>query len=128
MKDHEIRELVNTITSVAKAYGETQQLRQRIHDALVPKIEKLRSDKRMFQDTANALEVVVCMYTHFTGDPPYVGDEGLVLAIKEQADELTKFHNIMDAHPELSLLLKAESKSQVKRLAAHLRTQTKDES
>ena len=29
------------------------------------------------------LESAVCMYTHFTGDPPYVGNKGLVRAIKE---------------------------------------------
>ena len=34
------------------------------------------------------LETAICMHTHFTGDPPYVGTEGLVLAIKEQAAAL----------------------------------------
>ncbi len=30
MKDHEIRELVNKLTDVAREYGQTQQLRERI--------------------------------------------------------------------------------------------------
>ncbi len=30
MKDHEIRELVNKLTDVARKYGQTQQLRERI--------------------------------------------------------------------------------------------------
>jgi len=36
MKDHEICTLINFLTKVAKEYGQTQQLRERIHGALVP--------------------------------------------------------------------------------------------
>ena len=75
MKDHEIRELINTLTADAKAYGETQQLRQRISEVVSP-------------------------------------------AITGMQKELQKFHNIMDAHPEFMLFVHAESKSQIRRLAA----------
>ena len=40
---------------------------------------RLRHDAKLGQE----LETAVCMHTHFTGEPPYVGTEGLVLAIKE---------------------------------------------
>ena len=36
LKDHEIREVVNTVTATARAYRETQQLRARVADVLVP--------------------------------------------------------------------------------------------
>lgn len=34
MKNHEYRELVNTLTKIAREYGQTQQLRERIAHAL----------------------------------------------------------------------------------------------
>ena len=34
MKNHERRELVNTLTKIAREYGQTQQLRERIAHAL----------------------------------------------------------------------------------------------
>ena len=34
MKHHEYRELVNTLTKIAREYGQTQQLRERIAHAL----------------------------------------------------------------------------------------------
>ncbi len=40
----------------------------------------LRHDAKLGQE----LEAAICMLTHFTGEPPYVGTEGLVLAVKEQ--------------------------------------------
>lgn len=36
MKDHEIRELVNALCAVAREYGQTQQLRERIAGLIVP--------------------------------------------------------------------------------------------
>lgn len=36
LKEHEIREVVNTVTATARAYRETQQLRARVADVLVP--------------------------------------------------------------------------------------------
>lgn len=40
------------------------------------------------QDSAAAthVESLICMRTHFTGDPPYVGWKGLGLALKEHLD------------------------------------------
>lgn len=75
MKDHELRELIDTLTQIAKVYGQTQQLRQRISEAVVPKIKAITA-------------------------------------------ELGKYRNLMEAHPEFELFMKAESKSQVRRLRA----------
>ena len=36
MKDHEIRQVVNELTRIARDFGQTQQLRARISDYLVP--------------------------------------------------------------------------------------------
>jgi len=36
LKEHEIREVVNTVTATARAYRDTQQLRARVADVLVP--------------------------------------------------------------------------------------------
>jgi protein associated with RNAse G/E len=41
MKDHEIRELVNEVTEVAKEYANTQQLRERISMAVKEHLEKI---------------------------------------------------------------------------------------
>lgn len=41
--------------------------------------------KRLKHDAVRGqeLETVICMHTHFTGEPPYVGTEGLKLAVVE---------------------------------------------
>ena len=61
MKHHERRELVNTLTKIAREYGQTQQLRERIAHALpfdcdlidAPSVEDARAvgrrDLRMLQ-------------------------------------------------------------------------------
>ena len=40
-KDHQTAELVNALTAVARSAGQTQQLRERIRDALAPAIAAL---------------------------------------------------------------------------------------
>jgi len=42
MKDHELRELVNKLTDVARKYPQTQQLREQISHLIVPPIKMLR--------------------------------------------------------------------------------------
>lgn len=39
MKDHQIAELVNQLTAIGKAYGQTQQLREHIHALIVPALD-----------------------------------------------------------------------------------------
>ncbi len=41
MKDHEIRELVNELTQVARDYGQTQQLRDRIAGIIVHHLKQV---------------------------------------------------------------------------------------
>lgn len=41
-------------------------------------------------EAANYVESVICLRTHFTGEPPYVGWEGLGLALNETLDELAE--------------------------------------
>ena len=43
------------------------------------KLGRLERDAHL----GNELESAICLYTHFTGEPPYVGTSGLVLAIRE---------------------------------------------
>ena len=40
MKDHEIRELVNELTRVAKTFSHTQQLRSRISGVVIKHVKK----------------------------------------------------------------------------------------
>jgi len=40
MKDHEVRELVNSLTEVAKVYGQMEQLRERIAHIVIPVMTK----------------------------------------------------------------------------------------
>ena len=42
MKDHELRELINDVTAVAKIYAHTQQLREQISHLIVPAIKVLK--------------------------------------------------------------------------------------
>lgn len=53
--------------------------------------ERLREKAERFQkldaEAANHVETVICMRTHFTGEPPYVGWKGLGLALNEALDE-----------------------------------------
>jgi hypothetical protein len=43
MKDHELRELINDVTAVAKIYAHTQQLRTQISQLITPAIQNLNS-------------------------------------------------------------------------------------
>ena len=58
MKDHEIRELINTLTAIAKAHGETQQLRQRIHEVIVPKIKAMNALQEFLIKTTEEAKIV----------------------------------------------------------------------
>jgi 3-deoxy-D-arabino-heptulosonate 7-phosphate (DAHP) synthase len=42
---------------------------------------------RLDKEAATHVETVICMRTHFTGEPPYVGWKGLGLALSEALDE-----------------------------------------
>src|SRR5574342_719638 len=44
MKDHELRELINDVTAVARNYAHTQQLRQQTSQLIVPVFEKLKCE------------------------------------------------------------------------------------
>lgn len=44
MKDHEIAELVNRLTHIAREYGQTQQLRERIAHEIRPLCTLLEDD------------------------------------------------------------------------------------
>ena len=43
-----------------------------------------------FDQELSRLEEIIVMRTNFTGDPPYVGIDGLCLALKEALDERDK--------------------------------------
>ena len=54
-------------------------------------LERLRAEnerlRRLEAQAATHVETVICMRTHFTGEPPYVGWQGLGLALREALDE-----------------------------------------
>lgn len=54
-------------------------------------LERLRAEnerlRRLDAQAATHVETVICMRTHFTGEPPYVGWKGLGLALREALDE-----------------------------------------
>lgn len=56
----------------------------RAQAAEIKRLEKLD------REAATYVESVICMRTHFTGQPPYVGWKGLGLALKEVLDERDK--------------------------------------
>lgn len=47
-------------------------------------IERLR---KLDSEASEYVESVICMRTHFTGEPPYVGWKGLGLALNEVLDD-----------------------------------------
>lgn len=64
--------------TVASTYAYGRDLR-----AAADEIEALREQDRK---AATHIESPICMRTHFTGEPPYVGWEGLGLAMREKWD------------------------------------------
>ena len=54
-------------------------------------LERMRAEnerlRRLDAQAATYVETVICMRTHFTGEPPYVGWKGLGLALREALDE-----------------------------------------
>ena len=49
--------------------------------------ERLEKFRKLDAEAATYCESVICMRTHFTGNPPYVGWKGLGLAMGEAFDE-----------------------------------------
>jgi len=60
----------------AEIYGEARR-------EFAAEIARLRARDR---EAAEYVESVICMRTHFTGNPPYVGWKGLGLALSEVLD------------------------------------------
>jgi hypothetical protein len=46
----------------------------------------LLSDARLGQEC----ETLIALKSHFTGEPPYVGNKGVLLALRESLDELNR--------------------------------------
>lgn len=57
------------------------------HRAQAAEIKRL---EKLDREAATYVESAICMRTHFTGQPPYVGWKGLGLALKEVLDERDK--------------------------------------
>lgn len=60
----------------------------RLKAELASKQKEIDHWKDLETEAANFVEVPIVMRTHFTGEPPYVGWEGLGLALTETLDEL----------------------------------------
>lgn len=50
-------------------------------------VDRIATLEKMDSEAATYVESVICMRTGFTGEPPYVGWEGLGLALDEALDE-----------------------------------------
>lgn len=50
MKDHELRELINDVTAVAKIYAHTQQLREQVSHLIVPVFTKAQTEIKEIED------------------------------------------------------------------------------
>lgn len=66
MKDHEKRELVNAVTKVARDYGQTQQLRERIAAQLLPPLDDAAR-------TAAALDIAMTTLGQIESTPRNAG-------------------------------------------------------
>lgn len=51
-------------------------------------LRELQQLRRLDAEAAEYVESVICMRTHFTGQPPYVGWKGLGLALREYMDRM----------------------------------------
>jgi hypothetical protein len=64
------------------------------------RIEQLEAEvekwKKLDSEAATYVESVICMRTDFTGNPPYVGWEGLGLALNEALDERDRLRALLD--------------------------------
>lgn len=60
-------------------------------DTLSAEVERLNEEnlrlRQLDREAATHVESVICMRTHFTGEPPYVGWKGLGLALNEALDQ-----------------------------------------
>jgi hypothetical protein len=56
-------------------------------------VEAMRSDAALGQQC----EGLIALKTHFTGEPPYVGNEGVLRALREALDELTRLRAMFAA-------------------------------
>lgn len=56
--------------------------------------ERIEALERLDREAAKYVESPICMRTNFTGDPPYVGWEGLGLALNEALDERDRLRSI----------------------------------
>lgn len=60
---------------------------------------KIKSiDEKQFAYELGRLESIICMRTNFTGDPPYVGIEGLCLALNQALDERDTLRDVVNEH------------------------------
>ena len=72
---------------------------KQLADAKTERIEELEDLDRQ---AASYVESVIALRTHFTGDPPYVGWEGLGLALNETLDILDMFKKSLEEIRDLS--------------------------
>lgn len=92
MKDHEKRELVNSLTVIAKQYGSTQQLRERIAHCVLPALNAAALDER--EACAALCEEVVTHPAGYGGQWEGYGPvktqrdgNGCAAAIRERSNE-----------------------------------------
>ena len=67
--------------------------------AIAPVSETRPTYPGLWNDAAlgQACEGMIALKTHFTGEPPYVGNEGVLLALREALDELNRLKALPSA-------------------------------
>jgi hypothetical protein len=64
--------------------------------------DEMEKWRNLENEAARYVESVICMRTHFTGYPPYIGWKGLGLALEETLD---KYSVVRDENERLQFLL-----------------------
>lgn len=70
--------------------------------------KRIATLERMDREAATYVEMPICMRTHFTGEPPYVGWKGLGIAIEEALDELAALRAKLPARGEGGRFIRAD--------------------
>ena len=58
---------------------------------------RIEALEKLDREAATHVESLICMKTHFTGDPPYIGWRGLGLALREHLERQASRIEVLEA-------------------------------
>lgn len=115
MNEHTPHWTPDTVEALAKVYTEWAGDKRAIGDIAKAKayeatasaftwaLERIDTLSRLDREAATHVETLICMRTHFTGDPPYVGWKGLGLALKEHLDRIEAERDAANARADAAI-------------------------